>query len=85
MRSRSSSSGTSTSPAFLAAVHPRLALVSVGAHNSYGHPDPEVLEALRRVGASVLRTDRDGTVVVRTDGRTLDVEARGLRWTIPER
>ncbi len=78
-------SATSTTPPFLAAVRPRLALVSVGAHNTYGHPDPEVLDALRNAGAAVLRTDRAGTVIVRTDGHALEVEARGVRWTLPRR
>ena len=78
-------SATSTSPPFLRAVAPRLALVSVGADNGYGHPDPEVLAALDGAGADVLRTDRSGTVVVRTDGRALEVEARGMRWPIRPR
>ena len=78
-------SATSTTPPFLAAVHPRLALVSVGAHNAYGHPDASVLRSLHDAGAQVLRTDRAGTVVVRTDGHGLEVEARDERWTIPER
>jgi competence protein ComEC len=78
-------SSTSTTPPFLAAVHPRLALVSVGAHNAYGHPDPGVMQALHASGAQVLRTDRAGTIVVLTDGRRLEVEARDERWSIPER
>jgi len=78
-------SRTSTTPAFLAAVRPRLALVSVGAHNAYGHPDADVVQRLHAAGAQLLRTDRAGTIVVRTDGRTIDVEARGERWRIPER
>lgn len=75
-------SSTSTTDAFLAAVHPRLALVSVGAHNTYGHPDSEVLERLGAAGVPVLRTDLLGTVVVRTDGTGLEVEARGERWRL---
>lgn len=78
-------SATSTTPAFLDAVRPRVALVSVGAHNSYGHPDPVVVSALAAAGAAVLRTDLLGTVILRTDGRTLEVEARGMRWTVPDR
>jgi competence protein ComEC len=76
-------SATSTTAPFLAAVRPRLALVSVGAHNSYGHPDPEVLEALRASGAQLLRTDLAGTIVVYTDGRQLDAEVRATRWAVP--
>jgi competence protein ComEC len=76
-------SATSTTTPFLAAVHPRVALVSVGAHNSYGHPDAAVMRSLAAAGAAVLRTDRLGTVVVRTDGRSLEVEAQGMRWSVP--
>ena len=78
-------SATSTTAAFLAAVRPRLALVSVGAHNSYGHPDPAVLRSIAATGAMIARTDLVGTVIVRTDGRSLDVEAQGVRWSVPER
>lgn len=73
-------SNTSTSPAFLAAVRPRLALISVGADNSYGHPSPDVVNALAAAGATVMRTDRLGSVIVRTDGRTIEVTAGGGSW-----
>ncbi len=51
-------------PELIRAVAPRLALVSVGAGNSYGHPAPSTLAALRAGGATVLRTDEDGAVAV---------------------
>ena len=73
-------SSTSSTPAFLDAVNPKLALISVGAANTYGHPSPAVVRALVNRGAQVLRTDHVGTVVVRTDGRSLSVEAGGERW-----
>ncbi len=58
-----------TSEEFLRAVRPRVALVSVGAGNSYGHPSPEILGALRRMGTRVLRTDIGGDLAVtRTRG-----------------
>jgi beta-lactamase superfamily II metal-dependent hydrolase len=44
-----------------------------------------VVQRLHAAGAQLLRTDRAGTIVVRTDGRRITVEARGERWTIPER
>ncbi len=66
-------SATSSTEAFVAAVHPRLALVSVGAANMYSHPSPSVVARLRAAGADVRRTDADGTVVVSTDGRAIDV------------
>jgi competence protein ComEC len=78
-------SATSSSAAFLDAVRPRLALVSVGAGNTYGHPSADVLRALSSRGAQVLRTDRAGTVVVRTDGVRLFVSASGDTWELPAR
>ena len=75
-------SETSSSAAFLDAVRPALALVSVGAGNRYGHPAPGVLGALALRGAVVLRTDLHGAVIVRTDGRRIEVEARGERWSL---
>lgn len=75
-------SPTSTTEHFLQAVAPRIALVSVGAGNVYGHPGPEVMRRLLDSGATVLRTDQLGTVILRTDGRSLEVEAAGHRWTV---
>lgn len=69
-------SSTSSTAAFLDAVKPRIALVSVGVRNSYGHPSPAVMADLVRRGAQVLRTDRLGTVVVATDGRSIVVKGR---------
>jgi competence protein ComEC len=76
-------SRTSTTPAFLSAVSPRLAIASVGAGNRYGHPSPAVTERLASQGIPLWRTDEDGTVVVRTNGRSLSVEGRGGRWHLP--
>lgn len=63
-----------TTPAFLRAVHPRLALISAGADNTFGHPHPAVTTALDALGATVARTDRHGDVIVfgtATDLRTV--------------
>ena len=57
------SSSSSTRP-FLDAVRARIAIVSVGEGNRYGHPDSAVVDRLRATGAFVLRTDRDGAVLV---------------------
>lgn len=54
----------STSAAFLTAVAPRAALISVGARNRYGHPTDETLGRLKTAGAQIFRTDEDGTVRV---------------------
>lgn len=69
-------SRTSSTEAWLAAVHPRVAVIPVGFDNRYRHPHPEVLARLRtRADLRVWRTDRDGSVEVRTDGRSLRVRA----------
>lgn len=75
-------SNTSSTEPFLDAVHPRLALISVGAGNMYGHPSPSVLAALAHHGAAVLRTDIVGSVVVRTDGSRIWVDAHGESWQL---
>ncbi|MGH7605643.1 MAG: DNA internalization-related competence protein ComEC/Rec2 [Gemmatimonadaceae bacterium] len=75
-------SSTSSSDEFLAAVRPELAVISVGAGNMYGHPSADVIRALARTGAEVLRTDEAGTVVVRTDGAHIEVEAKGEKWEL---
>ncbi len=62
-------SRTSTSEQFLAAVAPRFAVIQAGARNRYGHPHQEVLDRLASFGAAVFRTDRDGDIVFRSDGR----------------
>lgn len=53
-------SATSTTPDFLAAVSPRIALVSVGRHNRFGHPSPAVLARLSAARVKTFRTDHDG-------------------------
>ncbi len=75
-------SSTSSGDEFLSAVHPSAAIISVGADNIYGHPSADVLAALDRVGARVVRTDERGTIIVRTDGRAIILEAEGQRWDI---
>jgi competence protein ComEC len=76
-------SRTSSSDELLAEVRPRVAVISVGAGNSYGHPNAEVLRALARAGAAVLRTDLEGTIVIRTDGKQLQIERGEDDWSIP--
>ncbi len=67
-------SKTSTTEAFLAAAAPRFAVISVGRDNTFGHPAAEVVERLQNAGAKIYRTDEDGAVVFRTDGKKMRVE-----------
>jgi competence protein ComEC len=64
-------SRTATTQALLDALHPRVAVISVGADNDYGHPAPETLARLEQSGAQVFRTDLDGSVEITTDGTDL--------------
>ena len=58
----------------LAQLHPRIAVVSVGARNDYGHPSPSTIATLSAVpGLAVYRTDRDGRVTVESDGEGITV------------
>jgi competence protein ComEC len=66
-------SKNATSPAFLAAIQPELAIISSGEDNPYGLPSPELLARLANAGTHILRTDTNGAVHVLTDGKTLDV------------
>ncbi|MHB8094413.1 MAG: DNA internalization-related competence protein ComEC/Rec2 [Candidatus Aminicenantales bacterium] len=76
-------SSTSSSEAFLAAVAPRMAVVTVGESNRYGLPQEKVLEAYSRAGARVFRTDRDGAVEFRSDGRVIRVRTAASTPTRP--
>ncbi len=60
----------------LARLRPRLAVIEVGARNTYGHPAPATLGALRGAGIPTLRTDRDGTVIVSLRSGRLRVQRR---------
>jgi competence protein ComEC len=78
-------SSTSSTEAFLDAVRPSVALVSVGEGNVYDLPKPEVMQRLAAFGAQVLRTDRLGTIVARPDGERIYLEAAGDRWELARR
>jgi competence protein ComEC len=57
---------------FVRATHPAVALVSVGSDNRYGHPSAEALSRL--AAARIWRTDREGALLLTTDGRTYELE-----------
>lgn len=61
-------SNTSTTEALLTAVKPKYAVISCGTENDFGFPHSEVLQNLAAIGATVLRTDLDGTITLVADG-----------------
>ena len=64
---------TSSTDLYLAAVTPEYAVISCGVDNAYGHPHKEAIAHLTECGARILRTDLAGTVVFRSDGKTLEL------------
>jgi competence protein ComEC len=74
---------TSSSTEFLAVVRPAIAVYSAGAHNSYGHPHASTIHNLERIGATIYGTDKDGTVVVSTDGSTYTVATAHTDTQLP--
>ncbi|MBI1919495.1 MAG: DNA internalization-related competence protein ComEC/Rec2 [Geobacter sp.] len=65
----------SSSTPFLQRTKPRLALISAGYGNNFHLPHPDALSRLEMAGATVFRTDRDGTVFVSSDGKTFSVKS----------
>lgn len=66
-------SNSSSSKVFLEAVSPRLALISSGIGNRYGHPHEETIERLSGVGANILNTQDTGAITLWTDGNHLKI------------
>jgi competence protein ComEC len=64
---------TSSTPELVRALAPRIAIVSAGRANHFGHPVPEVLERYRQVGTEIFRTDQDGAVTVDSNGYSVSV------------
>ncbi|WP_085833829.1 ComEC/Rec2 family competence protein [Clostridium merdae] len=69
-------SKTSTSQAFLSKVNPKYAVIEVGKDNSYGHPTAAALEKLQKIGATIYRTDKDGTIIFTSDSKTITVNKK---------
>ncbi|HMC31119.1 MAG TPA: hypothetical protein VKL99_09810, partial [Candidatus Angelobacter sp.] len=64
-------SASSTTPELLAAVHPKVAVISAGYHNSFGHPRQIVLQRLQENRVETYRTDMLGVVTFLLDGKTV--------------
>ena len=68
-------SSSSSTDAFLNAVNPKHAVISVGKNNDYGHPHKETLEKFTSRGINVYRTDESGTIVATSDGNNITFNA----------
>lgn len=68
-------SAYSSSPAFISAVHPKYAIISVGRHNMFGHPAPSTISTLQHFGIQVHRTDENGALTVDSDGQGVTISA----------
>ncbi len=67
-------SSNAASAAFLNAVDPDYAVISCKKGNSYGHPHEETMELLQSRGTAVYRTDLQGDIVCKSDGKTITFE-----------
>lgn len=67
-------SRTSTSLEFAEVTTPEYAVISAGRDNTYGHPHSEVLDNLKKVNAEILSTAEYGTILFKTDGKTLELK-----------
>lgn len=78
-------SASSTTPAFLRAVAPKYAVISVSKDNPYGHPSPDTLAKLASAGVQVYRTDLQGTIVATSDGKkvTFNKDASPVKERAP--
>lgn len=65
-------SKTSTSDAFLKAVNPKYAVISVGKGNTYGLPSQTTMTKLKNAGITVYRTDESGNIICTSDGKTIN-------------
>jgi len=63
----------STSDLFLENVNPEIAVISVGAKNTYGHPTPEALQRLENFDINIFRTDKDGDIKMESDGENIKI------------
>jgi competence protein ComEC len=70
-------SSSSTSPKFLAAVRPAVAVYSAAEGNRYGHPHVEVIDALNRANIQVYGTDQHGTIIITSDGTGYGLQLGG--------
>ncbi|PRR81314.1 ComEC/Rec2 family competence protein [Clostridium vincentii] len=68
-------SSSSTSEEFLRAVSPSLGIICVGIDNSYGHPTKQTLKLLEDNKIKIFRTDKDGSIIISSDGTSIRIES----------
>lgn len=73
-RSPRSVNGTGSLYRFIRTFMPNYAVISVGQGNQYGHPHQETLDLLKQAGVIVYRTDLNGDIIVRSNGKTVSIE-----------
>ena len=80
-------SNTATSPSFLNKVHPKYTILEVGKNNSYGLPSANTLNKLQSIGATIYRTDNDGTIIFTSDSKiiTIDKKASTTKQNAPNK
>jgi len=66
-------SSTGTGAYLLSKIHPNISIISVGAGNSYGHPDSDTIKRLMNSNSTIYRTDRNGTISITTNGENYSV------------
>jgi competence protein ComEC len=75
-------SGTSAFPPFIRDLRPQIAVISCGRNNPFGHPHGDVLDMYGSLGSEILRTDRLGTIVLHTDGISIQ-HSSSMRGAFP--
>ena len=75
-------SATSSTAAFIAAVHPEAAVISDGYLNHFHFPAPAVVSRYAEAGVRLLRTDVDGAVIVDATPRKMTLQTRRSRWLL---
>jgi len=72
-------SGTSTIPEFIAAVNPKIAIISCGRRNKFRHPHGVTLDKFKNRGIRVYRTDLEGAITIRSDGEQVKIDVARRR------
>lgn len=70
-------SNTSTTDSFLSKVDPKYAIISCGVNNKYGHPDNDIISKLKAKNIKIFRTDLDGTIVAKSNGKKITFNKKG--------